>query len=80
LGTRLADRRPWPAAAKTLENDQDYAAIQSASPGLRSVRARMWRQMMVSPGGHGNLKAWPALIWAILVAGLAIALWRGASR
>ncbi|HET6621419.1 MAG TPA: hypothetical protein VFG64_15900 [Dongiaceae bacterium] len=72
--------RDQPEQTLTLQNDEDYAAIQSASPGLRSVRARMWRQMMVSPGAHGNLKAWPALIWAILVAGLAIALWRGASR
>ena len=69
-----------PEQTLTLENDQDYAAVQSASPGLRSVRARMWRQMLVSPDAHGNLKAWPALIWAVLVAGVAIALWHGVFR
>ncbi|HEX6118159.1 MAG TPA: hypothetical protein VFZ03_01835 [Dongiaceae bacterium] len=74
--------RDWPIGDRnrpeqtlTLENDDDYAAIQSASPGLRSVRARLWRQMLVSPDAHGNQKAWPALIWALLVVGLAIVLW-----
>jgi hypothetical protein len=68
--------RDVPMQALTVENDEDYAAIQSVAPGLRSLRARTWRHVLLWPDAHGNLKAGPAFIWMLLLAVLALAGWR----
>jgi len=64
-----------PAQTLTAENDKDYAVIQSTAPGLRSLRSRTWRQFLLWPDAHGNLKAGPAFLWAMLLVALAIAGW-----
>jgi hypothetical protein len=65
-----------PMQTLTVENDEDYVAIQSGAPGLRLLRARAWRQLLFWPGAHGNLKAGPAFIWVMLAVALAFAGWR----
>ena len=69
-----------PAQTLTLENDEDYAAVQSVAPGLRSIRSRTWRHLLLWPDGRGNLKAGPAFIWAALLVGLAVAVGQSVSQ
>jgi hypothetical protein len=65
-----------PEPTLTVENDEDYATIRNAAPRLRPLRARMWRQFLLWPDAHGNFKAGPALIWAMLAAALILTGWR----
>ena len=65
-----------PAQTLTVENDEDYAAIQNMALGLRSLRSRTWRQFLLWPDAHGNLKAGPAFLLAMLLVALAIAGWQ----
>lgn len=73
--------RELPAQTLTLENDEDYAAVQSVAPGLASIRTRTWRHLLFWPDGHGNLKASPAFIYgAALFVVLVIAVWQSMSQ
>lgn len=68
--------RDLPQPTVVVENDEDYAAIRNAAPGLRPLRSRTWRHVLLWPDAHGNLKAGPAFIWALLLAACVAAGWR----
>jgi hypothetical protein len=67
--------RELPEPTLTVENDEDYAVIRAVAPGLSSPSIRTRRRLLLWPDVHGNLKAGPALIWAMLVA-LGLTAWR----
>lgn len=58
-----------------LENDQDYAAIQSQADDLALVGARTVRQASFAAGQAGSVTGWPVIILIVLVSAIA-ALWR----
>ena len=64
----------------TLENDEDYTAVQCVAPGLQPLRTRMWHHLLLSPDARGNLKAGLAFIWMMLLAALVFAAWQSVSR
>jgi hypothetical protein len=58
-----------------LENDQDYAAIQSQTDDLALVGARTVRQASFAAGQAGSITGWPVIILIVLVSAIA-ALWQ----
>jgi hypothetical protein len=77
LGERwsIGDRRVA-ASYLVLESDNDYRAIRAASPKLRPVRARLWRQLGLAAIESGNRTGWAVLLLLIVLAGAILGLWQ----
>jgi hypothetical protein len=58
-----------------LENDQDYAAIQSRTDDLAPLSARTVQQAKFAAGHAGSITGWPVIVLIILVGAIA-ALWQ----
>jgi len=58
-----------------LENDQDYAAIQSRTDDLAPVSARTVQQAKFAAGHAGSITGWPVIV-LIILAGAIAALWQ----
>ena len=65
-----------PEASLLLENDDDYRRLRSVSPGLKSTRARLWRQLTLSffhsgsrSGAPGFALSGSLILFALIVFG-----------